>query len=397
MDWQETYERYTAALRTMPRPLALVDEEALYENAQRVLSYAGTLPIRVATKSIRCVSILRRIFSYSQRFQGLLCMSARESLYLAREGFDDFLIGYPFYQQAEVEAFRTLLESGKKAIAIVDSPAHVEVLQKALEGTNLRASVCMEVDVSSDWKVLYFGVRRSPIKTAEKAVELARFIQKQSHLELIGLMAYEAQIAGVGERQVGWKGPVIRSLKALSWKEVRRRRQETVEALRAAGISLRLINGGGTGSLSETKTDPIITEVTAGSAFFAPALFDHYQKVQFVPAAGFSIEIVRQPAREIFTCHGGGYIASGAIGPEKLPRPWLPPTARFLSHEGAGEIQTPVYIPNPPPFLRVGAPLYFRHAKAGELTQRFPQLHIIQGENLVERALTYGSLPEVWV
>ncbi|MCS6895791.1 MAG: alanine racemase [Bacteroidia bacterium] len=397
MNWQETYERYTAALRAVPRPLALVDEEALYENAQRVLAYAGKLPVRIATKSIRCGSILRRLFSYSERFQGMLCMSAREGLYLAREGFDDLLIGYPFYQQAELSAFRSLLEAGKKAIAIVDSPAHVEALQKALEGTPIRAQVCLDVDVSSDWKVLYFGVRRSPINTPEKALELARFIQKQSHLELVGLMAYEAQIAGVGEHKMGWKGPILRFLKAQSWKEVQRRRQETIEALKAANFSLRLVNGGGTGSLRETSTDPSVTEVTAGSAFFAPALFDHYEKVQFAAAAGFSLEIVRQPARDIFTCHGGGYIASGAVGLEKLPRPWLPPSAQFLPHEGAGEIQTPVHIPDPPPFLRIGAPLYFRHAKAGELTQRFPQLHIIRGEKLVEQASTYASLPEVWV
>lgn len=176
-----------------------------------------------------------------------------------------------------------------------------------------------------------------------------------------------------------------------------RRRQAVVEALKAAGFNLTLVNGGGTGSLRESSSDPTITEVTAGSAFFAPALFDHYEKVHFVPAAGFSIEIVRQPTKDIFTCHGGGYIASGAVGPEKLPRPWLPPHARFLPHEGAGEIQTPLHIPEPPAFLRIGAPLYLRHAKAGELSQRFPVLHLIRGEKSIEKIPTYAALSETWV
>lgn len=397
MEWEALYQRYTAALSGTARPLAFVDEEALYENAQRVLAYAPKLPIRIATKSIRSVGILRRIFSYSPRFQGMLCMSAREALYLAQEGLDDFLIGYPFYQEAERVAFRRLLEAGKKAIALVDSPAQVEAIEMELSGTTLKASVCIDVDMSSDWGVLYFGVRRSPVSSAEKAVELARLIARQSHLELVGIMGYEAQIAGVGDRKVGWKGNIIRLLKRRSWREVVNRRRTVVEALKATGFDLKLVNGGGTGSLRETSSDPTVTEVTAGSAFFAPALFDHYENVQFVPAAGFSVEIVRQPTKEIFTCHGGGYIASGAVGPEKWPRPWLPPNARFLPHEGAGEIQTPLYIPNPPAFLRIGAPVYLRHAKAGELSQRFPYLYLVQGEKVVEKIPTYAALSEVWV
>lgn len=397
MGWEAAYHRYTTALGELSRPLAFVDEEALYENAQRVLAYAGKLPIRIATKSIRSAGILQRLFSYSGQFQGMLCMSAREALHLSEAGLDNFLIGYPFYQAAERRAFRALLEQGKKAIALVDSPEHVEAIEAELSGTSLRAPVCMDVDMSSDWGVLYFGVRRSPVRSVEAAVELARFIAKQPHLELVGIMGYEAQIAGVGDRRVGWKGGVIRWLKRRSWGEVVQRRRAVIEALKAEGFSLILVNGGGTGSLKETHSDPTVTEVTAGSAFFAPALFDHYEKVQFVPAAGFSLEIVRQPAPEIFTCHGGGYIASGAVGPEKLPRPWLPPRARFLAHEGAGEIQTPLHIPSAPSFLRVGAPVYLRHAKAGELSQRFPYLYLIQGEKVVDTVPTYASLPEVWV
>ncbi|MCS7296812.1 MAG: alanine racemase [Bacteroidia bacterium] len=397
MKWVETYHRYTAALEGVSRPLAFVDEEAFYENAQRVLAYASEKPVRIATKSLRCVPLLHFLRSMSSRFCGFLCMSAREALYLAHEGLDDFLMGYPFYQSSEVAAFCQLLEKGKKAIALVDSPSHVEVLEKALSGTNLRAAVCMDVDVSSDWGWLYFGVRRSPIRSVEKAIELAHLIKRCAHLDLVGIMAYEAQIAGVGERGVGWKGPILRILKARSWQEVVTRRAAVVKALEGEGFDLSLVNGGGTGSLPDTSADETVTEVTAGSAFFAPALFDHYEKVEFVPAAGFSLEIVRQPAAEIFTCHGGGYIASGAVGSDKLPQPWLPPQAYFLPHEGAGEIQTPVRIPSPPPFLRIGAPLYFRHAKAGELSQRFPFLLLVKGERIVQQLPTYASLPETWV
>lgn len=397
MDWEALYLRYTTALRTAPRPLAFLDKEAFLENARRVLQYAGKLPVRIATKSLRVPLLLHLLREYDTRFQGHLCLSAREALYLAGEGLDDFVIGYPFYQPAEQEAFLELLRRGKKAVAMIDSIEHAEALNHTLRGTNEKAAVCIEIDASSDWGWLYFGVRRSPLRSVESVLLLAQALRRLERLQLVGVMAYEAQIAGVGDARIGWKGPLIRYFKQRSWAEVQARRGAVVEALRQAGFSIEFVNGGGTGSLPQTATDPVVTEVTAGSAFFAPALFDHYRTVEFVPAAGFSLEIVRRPAEDIFTCHGGGYIASGAVGREKLPRPWLPPTQHLLPHEGAGEVQTPVRIPNPPAFLRIGEPLYFRHAKAGELTQRFPTLYIVSGEKVESQAPTYGSLPEVWV
>ncbi len=397
MSSQNLYLRYTSALQGQPRPLAFVDLEALEENARRVLTYAGQLPIRIATKSIRCLEVLRYVQQLNERFQGFLCFSAREALYLAEGGLDDFVVGYPFFQVAEQEAFRTLALQGKKAVALVDSFEAAEALHYTFRGTDKRAQIALDVDVSSDWGWLYFGVRRSPLRSVEEVLHLAQAIKRLERVELVGVMAYEAQIAGVGDARVGWKGPLLRYLKRRSWQEVRAKRQAVVQALRDAGFELRFVNGGGTGSLRTTATDPSVTEVAAGSAFFAPGLFDHYQEVRFVPAAGFSLEIVRRPAKDIFTCHGGGYIASGAVGPEKLPKPWLPEGMQFLPHEGAGEVQTPILLSDPPEFLRIGSPVYFRHAKAGELAQRFPTLYAVRGERLEARWPTYAALPEVWV
>ncbi|MCS7188975.1 MAG: alanine racemase [Bacteroidia bacterium] len=397
MKWEDNYLRYTMALREIPRPAAFVDMQALETNAQKVLEYAGRLPIRIATKSIRCLYLLKYIRQLSERFCGFLCMSAREALYLAREGLDDFVIGYPFFQPAEQLAYLELVRMGKKAVAMVDSIEQAEALHHTFQGTSYKASLCLDIDVSSDWGWLYFGVRRSPLRSVEEVVRFAQVLRRLDRVEVVGMMAYEAQIAGVGDKGIGWKGLLLRYLKGLSWQEVVEKRRLVVEALKEMGFSLQFVNGGGTGSLSETAKDPVVTEVTAGSAFFAPALFDYYEKVSFMPAAGFSLEIVRRPAEEIYTCHGGGYIASGAVSSEKLPKPWLPPHMRFLKHEGAGEIQTPVYIPNPPSFLRIGEPLYFRHAKSGELSQHFPYLYLLRGERIEAKVPTYASLAEVWV
>ena len=397
MSWENTYLTYSAALREVPRPTAFVDLEALEENIQRVLRYSGDRPIRLATKSIRCIPLLKDIQAASSRFIGFMTFSARESLYLSQQGLNDFLIGYPFMQAAEVKAYVELRQQGKRAIAMVDSFEQAEAIHYGLRGTKVEGLVCLDVDASSDWGWLYFGVRRSPLRWEEGVLALAQSLRRLENIRIVGVMAYEAQIAGLPDRGLGLKTPLVRFLKRRSWQEVQKRRQAIVAALRDAGFALEFVNGGGTGSLPLTASDPSVTEVTAGSAFFAPALFDGYAGVQFRPAAGFSLEITRRPAENIFTCHGGGYVASGAAGPEKLPRPWLPPTARLLPHEGAGEVQTPVHIPNPPAFLRPGEPLYFRHGKAGELCQRFPLLHLIRQDKLMGFYSTYATLPHAWV
>jgi D-serine deaminase-like pyridoxal phosphate-dependent protein len=397
MAWEETYLAYSAALREVPRPTAFADLDALEENIQKVLSYSGDRPIRIATKSIRCLPLLKDIQASHGRFIGFMTFSARESLYLSRQGLNDFLIGYPFMQKGEVEAYVELRQQGKRAIAMVDSIEQAEAIHYGLRGTKVEGLVCLDVDVSSDWGWLYFGVRRSPLRWEEQVLALAQSIRRLEHIRIVGVMAYEAQIAGLPDRGLGLKTPIVRFLKRRSWREVQRKRQAIVQALRDAGFELEFVNGGGTGSLPLSAADPSVTEVTAGSAFFAPALFDGYEAVRFRPAAGFSLEITRRPAENIFTCQGGGYVASGAPGPDKLPRPWLPPTARLLPHEGAGEVQTPVYIPNPPAFLRPGEPLYFRHAKAGELCQRFPLLYLVRKDKLTGFYSTYAALPHAWV
>jgi hypothetical protein len=193
-------------------------------------------------------------------------------------------------------------------------------------------------------------------------------------------MGYESQIAGLMDEVPGQgaKNAVIRLLKRRSIPEVNERRRATVAALAAAGHALRFVNGGGTGSFESTRADASVTELAAGSGLYVPTLFDHYRAFRGRPAAGFAVAVTRAPAPGIVTCAGGGYPASGPGGADRLPRPWLPAGCTLIATEGAGEVQTPVRVPagvrSAP-----GDPLLFRHAKAGELCERFNELLLIEG------------------
>ncbi|HNC14459.1 MAG TPA: amino acid deaminase/aldolase, partial [Solirubrobacterales bacterium] len=169
--------------------------------------------------------------------------------------------------------------------------------------------------------------------------------------------------------------------------EIAERRAETVAKVREVA-PLEFVNGGGTGSLESTSAEEAVTEVAAGSGFFAPAQFDHYSNLSLRPAAGYALPVVRRPEPRVVTALGGGYLASGPPDPGRMPVPWLPEGLEFEKDEGAGEVQTPL-VGEAAQELAIGDNVYLRHAKAGELCERFESLILIEGDEIVDEVPTY--------
>ena len=57
------YERLERATEGIEAPFALVDLDAMWSNADEMLGRAAGKPIRVASKSIRCRSLMERILA----------------------------------------------------------------------------------------------------------------------------------------------------------------------------------------------------------------------------------------------------------------------------------------------------------------------------------------------
>ncbi|RKG70528.1 amino acid deaminase/aldolase [Corallococcus sp. CA054B] len=382
------YAYYAQALEGRRLPLAFADLDLLNENAAALVRRAGGLPVRVATKSVRCVALLRRVLDGHPGFQGLMCFSADEAVHLRERGFSDLLMGYPV---VDAEALAELCRPPAPVTLMVDSVEHVALAARAARRHGTRAPLCLDVDLSVDLPGLRFGVHRSPVRSAEDALAVAKSIAAEGDaVFLAGVMGYEAQLAGVPDAapHAGPKNVVIRALKRGSVGRVHSRRQAVVAALKGAGFAPRFVNGGGTGSLESTRQDASVTELTAGSGLYSPALFDGYRGFQHQPAVAFAIPVTRRPGPGLFTLQGGGFVASGSAGVDKLPVPYLPEGAKLLPLEGAGEVQTPIAYAGPVP-LSLGAPVFFRHAKAGEVCEHFRTLLLISGGRVVEEVPTY--------
>ncbi|MER5558491.1 amino acid deaminase/aldolase [Streptomyces sp. NPDC002506] len=383
--------RYDRATAHLDAPVAIVDLEAFDANADDLVRRAAGKPIRVASKSVRCRALLERVLA-RPGFAGIMSFTLAESLWLARAGFEDVLLAYP---SADRTAFAELASDPKLAAAVtvmVDDPAQLDLVDAARERQDLEVRVCLELDTSLQLfgGRVRVGARRSPLRTPAQLAELARSVARRPGFRLVGLMAYEGHVAGVGDAVAGRpvRSRAIRLMQSAARRELAARRAEVVRAVRAVAPDLEFVNGGGTGSVQHTAAEATVTEIAAGSGLYVPRLFDNYTSFSGRPAALFAQPVVRRPGVGVVTVLGGGYPASGAPGADRLPVPYLPEGLRYDGQEGAGEVQTPL-LGSAADDLLIGDKVWFRHAKAGELCERFEELRLVEGDRVTATVPTY--------
>jgi D-serine deaminase-like pyridoxal phosphate-dependent protein len=375
---------FDIATSELDPPFAVIDLDAFDYNVCELFRRAAGVPLRLASKSLRVRSLQDRALAAG--FAGTLCFTLAEALWLAGLGADDLVVAYPTVDR---QALRALARgpARERVTVMVDCREHLDAIEAA--GGDGPVKVCIDVDAGWRIGVMTLGPKRSPLHDPSHVTNLGKEIVRRPGLELDGVMAYEGQIAGIGDRPPG--KPLLRLalpvLQALSARELARRRAEIVAAVREVA-PLRFVNGGGTGSIERTAAEPAVTEVAAGSGLFGPTLFDTYRAFRPAPAAWFALPVVRKPSPKLATALGGGYPASGPAGRDRLPRPVLPAGLKLDAREGAGEVQTPL-LGRAAAALKVGDRVWFRHAKAGELCERFDVVHLIAGGELVGSEPTY--------
>jgi D-serine deaminase-like pyridoxal phosphate-dependent protein len=367
----------SAATADLDPPLAALDLAALDANAADLVRRAGGKPVRIASKSVRCRWVLDRALALPG-VRGVMAYSLREAIWLVRGGVTDVLMGYPSVDRAALAE----LADPELAAAItlmIDDEAQLRVVRACVPDARLR--VCLDVDASLRVGRLHLGVRRSPIRTPAAAAALARTAD-DAGLRVVGVMFYEAQIAGLQDTSAA-----VRLMKRRSAGDLAHRRGSVFEAVEKIVGALEVVNSGGTGSLEVSSADDVVTEVSAGSGLYAPGLFDRYDAFEARPALYFALPVVRRPAPGMATFFGGGYIASGPAGKSRLPR-IATRGLELLGTEGAGEVQTPVRGRGAAD-LRIGDRAWFRHAKAGELCERFDVIHVVANGAVAESVPTY--------
>ncbi len=379
----------TAATEHLDAPYGVLSAEALAANAHDLLDRAAGLPIRVASKSVRVRGVLDAVLALPG-YAGVLAYTLPEALWLAQT-YDDVVVAYPSADRAALATLASSEALAERVTIMVDDVAQLDLLDTVVApSARAPVRVCLELDCSYVAPVLgHVGVRRSPVHEPADARLLAAEVVRRPGFGLVGMMGYEAQIAGLGNRGTG-RGTLIRALQKASAAELAERRGAAVAAVRELA-DLEFVNGGGTGSIESTHADASVTEVAAGSGLFGPHLFDGYTHFTPAPAAAFALSVVRRPTgpgSDVATLLGGGWIASGVAGTDRAPQVAWPAGLALLGREGAGEVQTPVRGPAAR-HLRIGDRVWLRHTKAGELSEHLNAFALVQDGAVVGELPTY--------
>jgi D-serine deaminase-like pyridoxal phosphate-dependent protein len=388
--WARLNDAVKAHDLPLATPLMVVDLDAFDANADDLVRRAGGTPIRVASKSVRVPALLSRILA-RDGFYGVLGFTLAEALWLEEQGIsDDIVVAYPTVDRGALARLVGSPSAAAHITLMVDDLAHLDVVDSVRASHAVQVRVAIDVDAGLRMGHQHVGPKRSPLHDADDVLRLAKEVQGRDGFRLVGAMTYEGQVAGVQDDVPSQraKSAVVRRIKSLSMTQLEVRRREVADTLEGAGVELEFWNGGGTGSVEATVSDRVVTEVAAGSGLFTPTLFDHYQSFDARPAAFFGLPVTRRPSPQIATVHGGGLVASGPIGKDRLPTPWAPAGLHLTGLEGAGEVQTPL-TGHPAALLAIGDLVWFRHAKAGELFEHTNTVQLLSGTRFTEEVATY--------
>lgn len=378
-----------AATAHLETPFGVIDQTALAHNAFDMLDRASGTPIRVASKSVRVRAVLDAVLALPG-FSGVLAYTLAEAIWLAGR-IDDVVVGYPTADRGCIEILGSSEELSSRVTLMVDSLEHLDFIDAVIApDKRLPLRVAIELDASFSSKLLgRLGVWRSPVHDPADAETLARAIVGRKGFTLVGMMAYESQIAGLPNRVRGaaMRSSMIRRMQEGSFAELSERRAAAVDAVRAI-TPLEFVNGGGTGSLHLTSQDSSVTEIGAGSGLLAGHTFDSFDAFRPAPASAWALDVVRRPTPDRVTVLGGGWVASGPPAPDRLPRVVWPEKLQYATHEQAGEVQTPLSGPATAS-MKIGDRVWFRHAKSGEASEHVTRFGIVDDGVVVATVPTY--------
>ncbi len=387
-DPEHYWSSLSAATADLETPLGAISLEALSSNAHDMLRRANGKPIRVASKSVRVRSVIEAVLKVPG-YAGVLAYTLPEALWLA-ETIPDVVVGYPTADRVALRALGTSPELASRVTIMIDTVAQLDLVDAAI-APNKRGSIRVAIELDSSWDhplLGHTGVFRSPVHTPEQARALAEAVIRRPGFSLVGMMGYEAQIAGLANKPASAaRGVAVRWIQRRSAAELAERRGKAVAAVREVA-DLEFVNGGGTGSLESTSADPSVTDIAAGSGLFGPHLFDQYTHFAPAPAAAFSLSVVRKPTPDMATILGGGWIASGPPSKDRMPQLAWPQGLKYVPREMAGEVQSPVTGASAAR-LRVGDRVWLRHTKAGEVSEHLNGFSIVENGRVVETVPTY--------
>ena len=300
-------------LREVPTPALLLDEDAMTRNIARMASFLGThgKGFRPHAKTHKCPQIAARQLAAGA--VGVCAAKISEAIVLARAGIGPILITSPVATRAKVDLVTEMIASGARVQLVVDSLLGASLLEASARAHGVSVEVLIDLDPR---------LGRTGVREQADVVNLADWIATNRSnggaLEFVGVQHYAGQVMHIA-------GHTARREKSLlCWKSA----VSTCDALRAAGHTLTIVTGCGTGTYDIDCEVPQVTDLQVGSYIFmdqqyldvggrsGPILDDFEVSLTVATTA------ISQPVRGMITvdCGFKGF-ASESIAPTALDLP----------------------------------------------------------------------------
>ena len=238
-------------------PALVIDLDAMERNLARMAAFAAGrgLRLRPHAKMHKSAELAKRQVAHGA--VGVCVQKTDEALALAHAGVHNIFISNEVIAPAKLARLAAAVRDLPTRFAIaVDSALGITRLAQALNAAGVHAPNAIDVFIEID-----VGQGRCGVAPGEAAVPLARQIAQHPTLRFAGLQAYH----GGAQHQ---RTPAERRLaiEGATQAVVRSR-----DALAAAGFSVPLVTGAGTGSFVLEAASGVWGELQAGSYLFMDA------------------------------------------------------------------------------------------------------------------------------
>jgi D-serine deaminase-like pyridoxal phosphate-dependent protein len=209
---------------------------------------------------------------------GVTCAKLSEAETMAKAGIKDILIANQIVGACKIRRLVHLAAYSDVMVA-VDSYENIEELSQAAFAKGILLRVLVEVNI---------GHNRCGVEPYEKALEMARAVQKASGLRFMGLMGYD--------------GHCTRSVHALEREACSRKANqilvETKEHLENSGLKVEIVSGSGTYTYKYATQFKGITEIQAGTYLLMDTTFRESGVTEFELTLTILSTVISRPVRE---------------------------------------------------------------------------------------------------
>jgi D-serine deaminase-like pyridoxal phosphate-dependent protein len=238
-------------LASVDTPALVVDLDVLERNLDRMPALLAPTGVALRPHAKTHKSPDLAALQVARGAVGVCVSKVAEAEVMVAGGVDDVLVANEVVGQPKLQRLARLARQADVCVC-VDDPGQVRALEQAAAEAGARVRVLVEVDVGGD---------RCGVAPGQDVLTLARLVEQAPHLDFQGLQGYcgPAQHLRTEDERAAAAAAAADDLRSC------------LATLASAGLSCRVVTGGGTGTVLLDATSGVYTEVQPGSYLFMDA------------------------------------------------------------------------------------------------------------------------------